>query len=529
MNVLDAVLIRRNHSKGSYVSNVSELYLGTSRISFLHSHRTCLFEICYGFPNLSEMGGQYIIKNAWVISVDKDIGDVADCDVVIENDLIVAVGRNLPHSSNHVVIDGTNAIVSPGFVDTHRHTWQTQTKTVATDHVLIDYFLSLRNVYGSSYSAHDAYLGNFCGALESINNGTTYIVDHSHIQNSPQHSDAAVKGLIDAKVRGVFCYALYKNPWWEGSTLDKEREEQTPDWRIEDARRIQQKFFQSNTRSDLLRFGFVPGEPDLTPFDELCDGLRKGREMGAELTTLHISIGKYDTGSCVTRQLNQRGLLGPGLLLSHCNTLKDDELDAIRDNKVGMSATPDTEMQMGIGQPVGFKATDWGCRCGLGIDVCCSTSADIFHQMRLQLQSQRHLEHQALPGTPLKMSRRCSEVLQMATLGGAKAVGLDHQIGSITHGKKADLILTRCDSLRLVPTHDPVDALVQYANASDIDTVFINGEIVKSKYELVHVDWPKLREEVRASTESIMERSKKAPQAQIQVARDAFVASYTLK
>ncbi|MCJ1471559.1 hypothetical protein MMC13_000199 [Lambiella insularis] len=146
----------------------------------------------------------------------------------------------------------------------------------------LDYFLSLRNVYGSSYAAHDAYLGNLCGALESINNGTTYIVNHSHIPNSPEHSDAVVKGLIDAKIRGVFCYTLYKNPWWEGSTLDKRREEETPNWRIDDAWRIRQEFFQSNKPENLLRFGFVPGEPDPTPFDEICDC-----EMGAALTTLH--------------------------------------------------------------------------------------------------------------------------------------------------------------------------------------------------------------------------------------------------
>lgn len=473
------------------------------------------------------MGGKYIIKNAWVVSVDRDIGTVPNCDVVIENDLITAVGKNLNHSPEHTVIDGTNAIISPGFVDTHRHTWQAQTRTVATDYILLDYFLSLRNIFGSSYSAHDTYLGNLCGALESINNGTTYIVDHSHIQNSPEHSDAAVRGLMDAKIRGVFCYALYKNPYWEGSCLDEKREVETPHWRLEDARRVKNQFFQANRPEDLLRFGFVPGEPDQTPIDELCDYLQKGREIGAALTTLHISFGKYDAGNCVTRQLNQRGLLGPDLLLSHCNTLKDDELDAVRDNKVGISATPDTELQMGMWHPVGFKATDWGCRCGLGVDVCCSTPADIFHQMRLQLQSQRHLEHQSMPGTPLKMTRKCSEVLEMATLGGAKAVGLDHLIGSITPVKKADLILTRCDSLRLVPTHDPVGALVAYANASDIEMVFINGEIVKSDYKLVHVDWPKIREELRNSTNDIMERTKKAPN--LQASRDEFVANYTWK
>lgn len=475
------------------------------------------------------MGGKYIIKNAWVVSVDKSIGNVADCDVVIEDGVIAAVGQNLPHSPEHTVIDGTNAIVSPGFVDTHRHTWQHQTRTIAVDYVLLDYFLNLRNIYGSSYTANDAYLGNLCGALESIDGGTTYIVDHSHIQNSPEHADAAVKGLRDAKVRGVFCYALYKNPWWEGSTLDKKREEETPDWRMDDARRVRQQHFQSNKPDDLLRFGFVPGEPDLMDIDELCDGLQKGREMGAALQTLHISFGKYDTGRRITRQLGQRGFLGPDLLLSHCNTLQDDELDAVRDNKVGLSATPDTELQMGMWHPVGFKATDWGCRCGLGVDVCCSTSADMFHQMRLQLQSQRHLEHMPMPTIPLEISRKCSEVLEMATMGGAKAVGLDHLIGSITPGKKADLFLTRCDSLRMCPVTDPVGALVQYATTSDIDTVFINGEVVKSNYKLVHVDWPTIREELRASTKSMLERSKKVPPEMNKIAREIFVSHFTQK
>jgi cytosine/adenosine deaminase-related metal-dependent hydrolase len=107
--------------------------------------------------------------------------------------------------------------------------------------------------------------------------------------------------------------------------------------------------------------------------------------------------------------------------------------------------------------------------------------------MRLLLQAQRHFEHEQVPGPPLTISRRCQEALEIATLGGAKAVGLDKLIGSITPGKRADLLITRCESTRLVPAHDPVGALVLYANGSDVDTVFINGEIVKSggKFSIV--------------------------------------------
>ncbi len=217
------------------------------------------------------------------------------------------------------------------------------------------------------------------------------------------------------------------------------------------------------------------------------------------------------------------------MVLSHANTLCDDELDAVRRRDVGLSTTPGTELQMGMSHPIAFKAADWGVHASLGVDVCCSSPSDMFQQMHLLLHAQKHLEHESGSGTPLKMSRKCAEVLEMATLGGAKAVGLEKAIGIITPGKRADLIITRCDSTGLIPVHDPVGALVLYANGSDVDTVFINGEIVKSGGKMIGVDWPKFREELRASAASIMERSKKAPMDKIKGAQDALVAFHSSK
>lgn len=471
------------------------------------------------------MATKYIIKNATIISVDDEIGNVRNCDVLVEDGVISGVGRGLTHSTDHIVIDGTNAIVSPGFIDTHRHTWQCQLKSVATDFVLSDYILALRHIYGASYTAHDTYIGNLCGALESIDNGTTYLVDHSHIMNSPEHADAAVKGLIDSKIRGVFCYCLYPNPAWEGSCMDKEREVKTPDWRLGDAQRIRETYFKSNEPDNVLRFGFAPSEPDATPIDKLVSEIEFGRSIGAAVITAHISFGKWDPGNCIVRQLDQRGLLGKDMVLSHCNTLKDDELDAVKRNGVGTSSTPDTEFQMGMCHPIAFHAKDRGAIASLGVDVCCSTPADIFQQMRLLIQAQRHLEHERGMGPPMSISRRCAEVLEIATMGGAKAVGLEKVIGSITPGKRADLLITRCESTRLVPAHDPVGALVLYANGSDVDTVFINGEIVKSGGKL-NVDWPQIREQLRLSTESILQTSRKAPMEEMEAARNEMIKRY---
>lgn len=165
----------------------------------------------------------------------------------------------------------------------------------------------------------------------------------------------------------------------------------------------------------------------------------------------------------------------------------------------------------------------------LGVDVCCNNPADMFAQMRLALQAQRHKEHESGSGFPLKVSTKCADVLEMATMGGARAVGLENLIGSITPGKSADLLITRCDSPRLVPVHDPVGALVLYANGSDIDAVFINGKLVKSGGKLTGVDWPKVREELRTSAMRIMERAKLAPVKELEAECDQILKQYLTK
>jgi cytosine/adenosine deaminase-related metal-dependent hydrolase len=469
------------------------------------------------------MTESYFIKNATVVSVDPAIGVVDNCNVLIKDGIIVAVATDAQPLSDSIVIDGTDAIVSPGFVDTHRHTWQTQLRTTTADYVLLDYVINIRSVWGSCYTAHDAYIGNYCGALESLDNGITFLIDHSHIMNSPEHADAAVKGLKDSNIRAVFCYGLFENPFWPGSVIDTKLAENNPHWRLDDAKRIKETYFKSNTPTDLLRFGFAPAEIERGTLQQSIEEVQFGRSLNSAVITGHIAMGKYDRGAYIVRNFNERNLLGPDLLFSHCATLADDELEAVRKHGVSLSSTPDTELQMGMGHPIAFKARDRGCCASIGIDITSNNPADMFQQMRLLIQSQRHLENESHDGPLPGVRQRCAEVLEMATMGGAEAVGLKDVIGSISPGKRADLLITRCDSTRLTPVHDPIAALVLYANASDIDTVFVNGKIVKSKGKLVGVDWPKVRSELRDSANAIMERSKKAPMKAIKEATVALM------
>lgn len=455
----------------------------------------------------------YHIKNGTVVSIDDKIGVQYNYDVLVEDGTITAIGSNLTTPSGVPIIDATGCIISPGFVDTHRHTWESQLKNVTSDHQLSDYILWIRNVYGSCYTARDVYLGNLSGALESIDSGITCLVDHSHIMNTPAHADAAVEGLRAAKIRGVFCYGLYKNKPWEGAAPGTLQPETEPDWRMEDSRRVREKHFTAdNGPRDLLRFGFAPAEIERSTVDEAVAQIEHGRRIGAAVITGHISMGpKMDRGMFFMRKMEQRRLLGADLLFSHCASLCDDELAAARAHGVGISCTPDTEMQMAMGPPVAFRAAGHGCTVGLGVDVVCNNAADMFQQMRLLLQHQRNADNLVMPGAPLHISHTCAEVLRMATLGGAEAMGLGSVVGSVSVGKRADLLVTKCTSTRLTPVHDPVRALVLYANASDVDTVLIDGVVVKRGGKLAVADWDHVRLEILESARNIMERGKHAP------------------
>ena len=451
----------------------------------------------------------YLIKNATVVSVDSDIGTVPNCSVLIEGQDIKAVGPNVQPPQDAVIIDGTDTILTPGFVDTHRHTWQIQLRTVTSDWSLYDYFVHIRNNYGSCYRPEDVYLGNYCGALESLDNGITCLVDHCHILNSPEHSDAAVRGLLDSHIRGAFCYGLYqyaKYSWSEDGIISDAPE---PDWRLDDARRIRVRLFRrGNAKTDLLRFGFAPAEIERSTLDQSIKEIEFGRSLGAAIITAHISMGKYDRKYHLVRNLYQRGLLKSDLLLSHGASLQDDELAAMKETGASVSSTPDTELQMGMGQPVAFKARKHGCCASIGVDIVSNNPADMFQQMRQLLQAQRHRDNEAGEGPPMQVSQTCLDVLTLATMGGAEAMGLKDVVGSITPGKKADLLITKCTSTRMTPVHDPVAALVLYANASDIDTVFVNGRIVKEKGQLAGIEWPEVRKRLVKSSEDIMRRAR---------------------
>lgn len=452
-----------------------------------------------------------LIRNAMLATMDPATRDLPTGDILLVDDRIAELSAHID-ADDAEVIDATGMIASPGFVDTHRHVWQTQLRGVAADWSLFQYVAEMRTMYSVCYEPEDAYLGNHAGALEAINAGVTTVVDHSHLQISEAHSDALVTGLTDAGIRGIFCYGVYRNPkYTPGQAIDPaaiiaEIAGPIEDFHKRNARRVRERFFPAN--DGLLRFGIASSEfftfPSIAP---ILDELAWSRTLEPARITFHAAIGLNDDVGII-QQLSEAGALGDDLLLSHGNALTDADLALIAREGGWLSTTPDTELQMAGTFPVLERVVESGRPPSLGVDIVSAYSGEMFAQMRIMLQALRfRLNERDHPGG-LPSSRRypAAKMLEYATLGGAACVGLEHEIGSLTPGKKADLLLTRTDAINMAPVRDPAAALVFHANANDVDSVWIDGVARKRAGQLTGVAWPAIERRLRTSRDAIDDR-----------------------
>ncbi|KAL4994060.1 hypothetical protein BDV10DRAFT_199082 [Aspergillus recurvatus] len=466
-----------------------------------------------------------LIKNATVIPMEPSAPSdrvLHNQDILIEDSWIRAVGPDLqlPSADNGVRIDGTDCIVTPGFVNGHHHMWQQLLRGLTVDWSLFGYACHLRMVYGSLYAAEDVQVANYAAALSHLNNGITTVLDHCHVVNSPAHAEAAVKGLKAAGIRGTFCYGFYQNPTVPGEPESAASDSFDQAARMEVALRVKRQHFPDNDpEQSLLTFGVALDDPtNLTPAENVR-GLEAARNIEPRIITAHASVvsdGKPKAE--IVQQLQDASMMGSDLVFSHGAWFTEEEIDALRRSGAGVVGTPDTELQMGMGYPVVWKASDLGCRVGLGLDITSNQGNDFMAQMRLALQAQRAREydHDYNKAVQRDLPRKAADVLRMATLGGAEAMQLDSLIGSIAPGKKADVILFRCNDIETVPVVDPIGTVVFHASPKQVDTVLVDGKIVKRDGHLVDVDWPSLREQVQSRSERLRKEAAMIDMARVE-------------
>jgi cytosine/adenosine deaminase-related metal-dependent hydrolase len=426
------------------------------------------------------MADRLLLRGGYVLSMDPALGEIPVGDVLVEGELIAAVAPKIAVEDAQV-IDVSGHVVMPGFVDTHRHTWQTPFRGICADWTLEDYFRGIRMSISPNCSAADVYAGNYVGALEALDAGVTTILDFSHCNNTPEHADGALQGLRDAGIRAMFAYGYYPAPAPEPVFTEHRQ-------RLADARRIRERELPGE--DGLITMGVALTEVGLLPFEQTIEEARSAHDLGIP-SVLHTGC---NWGSAATEgipELDHHGLLGPAQIHVHCNTLDDRDFRRLADNDCKVSSSPETEIQMGMGHPVIRRALEFGLRPSLSCDVISSNSGDMFSQMRLGLQFERCMRNDAfnarnLMPEPLDLTVR--DALRWGTANGAHAMGLESRIGSLTPGKQADLIVIGGRLLNMTPMADPVGCIVAQANPSNVRHVLVAGRIVKRDGELVGVD-----------------------------------------
>ena len=306
-----------------------------------------------------------LLRGGVLLTSDPDMGVLWPGDILVLDERIAAVGPSL-EAGDAEVIELGGRMVLPGFVDTHRHTWQSIVRNIAADWTLTDYLAGLHSGLSRHFRPQDTYIGNLLGALEALDSGITTLVDLSHNLFTPEHADAAIQALRESGMRAVFAHGGGAKQW--GGT----RPSDVP--HPEDARRVRAQQFASN--HGLVTMAIALRGPQFCTDETNRHDFSLARDLDLRVN-VHIGYGEWGKQGPI-RVLERDGLLADTTTYVHCNTLSDEELDIIRDSGGTVSVAPDVEMQMGHGWPATGRLLAHGIRPTFGIDVCSSNGGDMF-------------------------------------------------------------------------------------------------------------------------------------------------------
>ncbi len=424
------------------------------------------------------MAERLLLKGGHVVTMDPDLGDLPTGDVLIEDDVVSAVGADLS-ADGAEIIDVTGDIVIPGFIDSHRHTWETAIRGCAPNATLDDYFVEVLDSFAPLYRPEDVYASNLAGALECINAGITTLLDWSHINNTPEHPDAAVRALQESGIRAVYAYGSANTSladYWFESTIAVPGD---------DVRRVKETYFSSD--GGLLTMALATRGPGFCKPEVVREEWELARELGIPIT-VHVGMGRLAGRFGMVKQLSDLGLLGPDTTYIHSCYLSDEEWQLVRESGGTVSVAAQVELQMGHGQPPTAPCIAHDLRPSLSIDVVTTVPGDMFTQMRAAFGAERVLvnaeawqEDREIP--PDTITAR--DTLEMATINGAHVVGLEDRTGSLTPGKQADVVVIGGSDINTAPVIDPVAVVTLAADVSNVDTVIIGGKVHKRDGELL--------------------------------------------
>jgi len=423
--------------------------------------------------------GNLVIRNATILTMDADLGDLTNADIHVRDGDIVAVGTAL-EAAGAEEIDGRGCVVLPGFIDTHWHLWNGLFRGLVSYYRPDLGYFPMKALLGKLYQPSDIHWAVQRGLAEAINSGMTTVHNWAHNIPSPAHADMNIASHIATGVRGRFSYG-----WAEGQAEDQPLD-------LADLERAQTQWFGGDA-DHLLDLGICVRGPE-TPRPEIrrdayLAEFRTARSLGLPIT-MHAAQMRAAKSRAI-ELLGDDGLLGPDVQLVHCIHASADDRKRMADSGTHLSISPLIEMQVGMGFPQTGEMLEAGVLVSLSTDTVAVTGANMFAIMKSTLDVERgRAENTALSGR---------KVLEMATIDGARDLGIDDKVGSLVPGKRADLIMVRFDHINMssLPGADWTSLLVHHGQPSNVDFVMVDGRILKRDGQLTALD----RERIVANSE----------------------------
>src|ERR1700733_12510420 len=428
-----------------------------------------------------------LFKGGTVLTLDKSIGDFTVADVLIEGSRIAAVGPNLS-ADDARVIDATGNIVMPGFVNPHQHAWLGLLRGLMPNvETLDDYFNAIPFAIGRYYRPQDMHVATLLTSLSCLDAGITTILDAAHNSLTPEHTDAALEAFDRAGLRAIH---MVGKP--VGMTVNH--------WPAE-IRRLKR------SEDAVANVGLFAQIPDANHW-------AVAREFGCRILT---EFGNWDAGPSPLPDLHAKGMLRSDNIFNHCCRLSSEDWRILAEAGVNVTVNPRSDALFAL-ETDGFPyqtALEYGMRPALGIDIDTSQGGDMFGEMQTAFSQQRTFaqRRRAAGDTSAPAPIHVLPILRAATIDGANIVGLGSNIGSLTPGKQADLIMISTDGIALFPSHNAVGNVVHMANRSDVRTVMVAGRLRKHEGKLVDVDLASVRRETVASRKYLFDAAGYRPNA----------------
>ena len=430
--------------------------------------------------------GEFTIVNAHVMTMDAALGDIAGGSVHVKNGEIVAVGKDVKGGGQK--IDGNGMIVMPGLVETHWHMWNTLYRSFAGDKPEEGYFPTVAR-FGQQMTPDDIFQSTRLSAAEAINSGMTFVHSWCHNVRSKAHAEADVRGLTEVGIR-----ARHSCGWPQGM----------PDTQSADQGPLEAfaKDWKSWSNEGLIDLGMAwRGQFRAGPIEEKVyrPEIENARKLGVPMT-VHVASNRKAVNQI--DPLYKGKLMGKDLQLIHTLSASPAELDMMKETGVAVSVSPASELRIGYGYPQTTEMMEKGIPLGISIDTSALTgSSNLFAVLKLARDSEN-----ARAGSEFKMSAR--KALELGTIEGARSMGVDSKVGSLKPGKRADLIAISTNALNMAVVTDPAHLVLESTGPENVDTVVVDGRILKRGGKLTAVDTPKVIREARAALAGVRERTK---------------------